>query len=166
MNLVEYVGSSPIGRVDPLGQAQAGVCGLPGSRRCPLPTSKACCDGKTYSTKTHCCEDGKIVQKVTYWICHRPVEAWYGRWVDHFFICCDGPFSKCYGHANNDLKMGDPIPPDANPYGTCTPKQVCPNTRKSKCVDPVSPRDAGTFCWNCRNWALCEPPDEGQLLCE
>lgn len=88
------------------------------------------------------------------WVCSRPVNAWYGSVIpDHQYICCSGPNQDCYGHANNDLKKGDPIPKEPDASGTCTMKYVSTESKDKHCNQPKSPCDASTTGWNCRDWA-------------
>ncbi len=116
----------------------------------------ACCNSVSYNPSTQCCENGNVVAEVTIWICTRPVGAWWGATgPGHKDVCCNGPYRKCYGHSNNHLKRGQPIPPQ-NPtpdVSHCKPKLVCPRTKKLHCDDPVSPCNADSLIWNCRDWA-------------
>jgi len=122
-NLYAYVGDEPIGRFDPFG----------------LQTCKDCC----------------AEQRVSIWICNRLINDWTGKVVGltHSYVCCAGPNKGCFAHANNHLKVGDPIPPEAKPDGQCTEKKVCPQEYNAKCNNPKSPCNAATFRWNCHSWA-------------
>ncbi|MCX6854903.1 MAG: RHS repeat-associated core domain-containing protein [Verrucomicrobia bacterium] len=123
-----------------------------------------CCDGVDFDAEKECCEDKKIVAKVKIWKCERPVGGWKGSFLpNHKYVCCQGPNSGCYGHQNNDLKKGDPIPPEGDPTGDCTEKEVCPKVKADHCSSPKSPKDAGTCTWNCRDWTDWEDPDDRDL---
>ena len=127
-NLYEYVGGNPVGLVDPLGL---------GSSPSGSPTA----------TPTPSCNS-------SLWICQRPIDAWYGPIApNHKYVCCKGPNQECYAHPRNDIKKGKPIPLEPNPSGSCREDRVCPDVRKLKCEHPVSPKDANTLWWNCRDWA-------------
>jgi hypothetical protein len=67
---------------------------------------------------------GKLVATVPMWICRRPVENLpvVGKLFSHEYVCCDGANQNCYGHAKNNLKKGEPIPPEGNPTGDCDKK--------------------------------------------
>jgi RHS repeat-associated protein len=125
LNRFRYVRNQPDRNVDPLGLQE-------------------CRDNNG------CCEKSKV-----YWICERPIDNQPGASYlpNHRYVCCSGPRKKCFGHVTNDLKKGDPIPPDTNPRGSCTAMRVCADLWKKKCVNPKSPCDAETLSWNCRNWA-------------
>ncbi len=119
----------------------------------------ACCgqNNQNYNPTTECCEDGKVVEKVSMWICTRPVNSWYGPIAPgHQDVCCDGPYLNCFGHTDNNLKKGRPIPPHfPTPIGSrgCEEKKVCPKTKKAHCDNPTSPCAANSITWNCRCWA-------------
>jgi len=88
------------------------------------------------------------------WICSRPINAWYGSVLpDHQYVCCEGANKQCYGHRNNDLEKGDPIPPEPDSSGTCEEVDVSKENKEAHCDAPTSPCNAGTFTWNCRDWA-------------
>ncbi|MEX0777433.1 MAG: hypothetical protein WD042_17145 [Phycisphaeraceae bacterium] len=75
---------------------------------------------------------------------------------------CDKPetlyYSRSTGMANN-YKKGDLIPPHpVNPVDTCREVKACPSVWNAKCNNPVSPRDAGTLAWNCRDWPQATEP--------
>jgi len=92
------------------------------------------------------------------WVCSRPIDSWYGAVApDHQYVCCAGPNTDCYGHANNHLKKGDPIPHEADPTGTCEERDVSPENKKFHCDAPISPCDGSTINWNCSNWANSGP---------
>ncbi|MGB4100551.1 MAG: RHS repeat-associated core domain-containing protein [Alphaproteobacteria bacterium] len=88
------------------------------------------------------------------WVCSRPIDDWYGPILpDHEYVCCSGANKKCYSHARNNLKKGDPIPPERLPNGQCEKRDVTPENKKAHCDAPVSPCDANTIMWNCRDWS-------------
>jgi hypothetical protein len=124
-----------------------------------LGLKTACCgpSKQQYDPDTQCCEDDKVVSKVSMWICTRPVREWWGSTgPGHQDVCCDGPYKNCYGHTDNNLKKGDPIPvhyPKPDGSRGCQEKKVCPKTKKAHCDNPRSPCDASSLFWNCRDWA-------------
>jgi hypothetical protein len=120
---------------------------------------EACCgpQKQTYDPDKQCCEDGQVVDKVSIWICTRAVLSWWGSTgPGHQDVCCDGPYRNCYGHTDNHLKMGDPIPvhyPVPDGSRGCREKKICPKGKKAHCDHPVSPCRADSVAWNCRDWA-------------
>jgi RHS repeat-associated protein len=137
LNTYAYVQLDPISRVDPKGL-------VPGPNTGQKKPPSSC-------TGNDCCPKAKI------WVCDRRVMDWYG-WVipNHMYVCCGGPNIDCFGHNNNDLKRGDPIPRESSPTGSCRQVEVCADLKEKKCNGPRSPRDAGTLKWNCRDWAQWE----------
>ena len=110
MNLYEYVNSMPSRFVDPLGLMQPGSPGKAKCGKCPME--------REYDPKTQCCEGNVVVNKITYWVCNRPLggRPGLGGWnpIHHKYVCCDGPHKGCYGHTDNDLLAGEPIPPTSS----------------------------------------------------
>ena len=130
----------------------------------PKPTPKACCDGQEYNPDYSCCEDGKVVGKVSIWICNRhiPGTRWVSRLgvpgsrtlrLNHSYVCCDGPDKNCYGKQNYTKKTS-PIPNERHDVkGKCEKKRVCPKLKKSKCETPISSCDYSLLNNNCHKWA-------------
>ncbi|OQW87762.1 MAG: hypothetical protein BWK78_08855 [Thiotrichaceae bacterium IS1] len=95
---------------------------------------------------------GDLVEKL--WVCSRRINALYGWFFpNHKYVCCDGVNQNCYGHQANGLMPKDRIPPELRPDGQCELREVTSQNRKAHCDTPKSPCYAGTFTWNCRNWA-------------
>jgi hypothetical protein len=44
----------------------------------------SCCNGKEYDRRTHCCENGNVVEKVSIWVGSRPLD---NRWSKNRDIC-------------------------------------------------------------------------------
>jgi hypothetical protein len=88
------------------------------------------------------------------WVCNRPIDDVYGPVLpDHKYVCCAGPNQDCYGHKRNIYLPGDPIDKEPNPNGQCEKRDVSDENKKAHCEAPKSPCKAGTFTWNCRDWA-------------
>lgn len=149
-NAYQFIGNAPTDGIDAFGLDRNDP---PGSVSAP------CCGGKVYEPNSQCCEDNKAVDKVDMWVCtRRLLGSWHGippRFLPrHKYVCCDAANGKeCYGHKDNNYKKGDPIDREGSTTGTCELRKVCPKNKKSHCNHPVSPCDAGTWSWNCRDWA-------------
>ncbi|MBI2568974.1 MAG: RHS repeat protein [Candidatus Schekmanbacteria bacterium] len=138
-NLFAYVGNDPVNRIDPSGYSPTPTPG-PDPVPLPLPTPMPGCS------------------LTSIWVCERPIDDppyFLPSEVlpNHKYVCCDGENSRCYGHQDNNLAAGKEIPGEQNATGECEEKQVCLLERELKCNNPVSPCNAGTLTWNCRDWA-------------
>ncbi len=189
-DLYEYVSSMPTGLVDPTGYMPPGseppgmwyACcdGVKYNMR-----TQTCCNKVVYDRqKDHvCCKDcdgeTKYLALQSIWICKRILNHPWTRWIvigsiSHTYICCNGYNSNCYGMQSNQYKpgdkpgypsgpptkKGDPISPEAFPFGNCTEVKVCPSVKCAKCNNPTANDDyslAGPG-ENCHEWAWCGVP--------
>jgi len=131
VNLYEYVQSTPVNAVDPYGLK--------------VYSYEACCAGKKYDVREKCCEDDKLVDKVTIWQCKRPAQVLWGL-IPHCYVCCDGANSNCFSTGPHMTSPGK-VKPESSPTGTCSSQKVCPRQKDKKCKNPTADKPY-TFCSN------------------
>jgi YD repeat-containing protein len=165
MNLYQYGRGDPCTTTDPSGllaPCRGGTCIWPID---PPPATMGCCGGKAYDTRSqgccgrtiydlasHCCENGAVVDEVPIWMCTRSSDAWYGWFVDHCYVCCDGPNQTCFSKGPHNTKPG-PISPESNPSGSCSETMVCPRIKRMKCENPQTDTAYNARSANCCDWA-------------
>ena len=70
-----------------------------------------CCRGKPYDTRTHCCENGQVVEKVSIWVGNRALDSTVFKKMDfwpfrHTFYLCKDPRSTGMNHGDNNPEYG------------------------------------------------------------
>ena len=71
----------------------------------------ACCNGVKYDTRTHCCENGNVVEKVSIWVGYRPLDnsvsknnnIWY---IPHTFYLSHDPSDPVYCTGEKNPEFG------------------------------------------------------------
>jgi hypothetical protein len=170
LNQVSFVFNRPLCGIDPIGLQGASFMQpialpepspipmpIPMPPAFPKPPRSSCCNGQKYDPDSSCCDDGKVVEKVSIWMCSRVIDTWYGPilWlasVRHCYVCCDGDNQNCYSKGPHNTEPGK-IDHEGQTSGTCWEKKVCPRFRKSKCENPTTD---SAYDWknaNCCDWA-------------
>jgi len=103
LNVYAFVQNDPQNRVDSLGlfNINFGVHGMPSGIDLPFrepELSKGCCDGEEYYKKTQCCENKKVVNKTSYWVCRGRLmgDADFKDVITFFMAYRPGPLPEGY----------------------------------------------------------------------
>lgn len=138
---------------------------------CQIPGTKK---STVYSKSTHCCENGKVVAKVTIQICRSRLGGDDSPipligWVSHTYIIC--PNGKMYGkHPAPFTSTGSWMDTCIQGHGyineeknrdpskaICQPKNICPEQARRMCKEGPTQDPYNLFCdprlgTNCHSW--------------
>lgn len=138
--------------------------------------SQACCGNKVYDTRTHCCENDQVVEKVPLWVGNRPLDLFRGKngngwkwdFISHSFVTANDPtrtsptkikgFGKQPGESLGFFGSGGQIVRESNLLGnniSYIKIFVCPSVRDRMCKEGQT-RDSYFILsptLNCHGWA-------------
>ena len=105
-----------------------------------------CCNGVKYDTRTHCCENEKVVEKVSVWVGSRPLDNGFSKknniwYVPHTYYLCNDP-------SNPDFSTGE-----TNPEYGKEPKSPKWWPEPISMIFSIG-QVKGKRCWNCDNEVL------------
>lgn len=180
--LYEYVKGGSLRRLDPFGLDGSTHVFCCGGKLIHSGDGiyRGCCNDVVYDSSTHCCENRKIVPKVSFWRCvSNDPDSFLGIsgcWWDnslgfltcpfgirarHSYVCCDGPDQNCF-----EVQKDGVLPTSGAPWGpkgpgkvpgSCNEDKVCPSAKEQNCKSCKTPYCffPGPNCaWSSGNYGL------------